>query len=229
MIDEIDAGLADWVKEALGKEKAEITFGAPNGSPKETTVTLSLVGVLPTPTPRTPSKPPLKLVLRYLVSVQAPDTGDAHRILGTLAFAAMERPEFELELGAPEATLWPAFGVPLRPSFAIRVPLLKARPELKARRVRYPLVIKTTPVRSIAGVVLGPGEIPVMGARVGIPGGGRPVETDHRGHFVIPGILRDFAPAALEVRAKGALETVALDPKSAPGDSLVIHLNSLED
>jgi len=228
MIDEIDTGLAGWVKEALGKEKAEISFGAPEESPKETTVTLSLVGVLPTPTPRTPSKPPLKLVLRYLVSVQAPDTEDAHRILGTLAFSAMERPEFELELGAPEAALWPAFGVPLRPSFAIRVPLLKARPEPRARRVRYPIVIKTTPVRPIAGVVLGPGESPVMGAKVGIPGG-RPVETDHLGHFVIPGVLRDFAPAALEVRAKGALETVPLGPQSAPGDSLVIHLNSLED
>ncbi len=229
MIDEIDTELTDWVKGALGKEKAEIFIGAPKESVKETTVTLSLVALLPTPTPRTAARPPLKLVLRYLVSVQAQDSGDAHRILGTLAFSAMERPAFEMESEAPEVSLWAALGVPLRASFAIRVPLLKTRPEPKAKRVRFPLVIKTSPVRTISGVVLGPGDIPIMGARVEIPGSGRAVQTDPLGHFVIPGVLREFGPRAIQVRAKGALETVPLDLKAGPTDSLIIHLNSLED
>ncbi|HEV3028307.1 MAG TPA: hypothetical protein VG457_12080 [Planctomycetota bacterium] len=229
MIDEMDARLSDWVKGSLGKEKAELLFGIPKDAPKATTVTLSLVGVLPTPSPRTPQRPPLKLVLRYLVSVQAEDVEDAHRLLGTLAFSAMEIPDFELETEAPEAALWKAIGTPLQPSFAIRVPLLKIRPEPKARRVRFPLVIKTSAVRSLSGVVLGPGEIPIMGARVEIAGSGRPVETDSLGHFVIPGILREFAPRALEVRAKGARETIPLDPQAGADEDLVIHLNSLED
>jgi len=229
MIDEIDARLGDWVKGSLGKEKAELIFGTPKDTPKQTTVSVSLVGVLPVPTPRTPQKPPLKLSLRYLVSVQAEDVEDAHRLLGTLAFSAMETADFEMETEAPDPALWTALGVPLRPSFLVRVPLLKLRPEPKAKRVRFPLVIKTTPVCTISGVVLGPGDQPIMGARVEIPGSGRPVETDHLGHFVIPGVLREFGPRALQVRAKGVLETVDLDPKAPPGDSLIIHLNSLED
>jgi hypothetical protein len=229
MIDEIDARLSDWVKESLGKEKAELSFGIPKEPPKSTTVTLSLVGVLPTPSPRTPQRPPLKLVLRYLVGVQAADVEDAHRILGTLAFSAMEVPDFEVETGAPEAALWSALGIPLQPSFAIRVPLLKIRPEPKPRRVRFPIVMRTSPIHSLAGVVLGPGEIPIMGARVEIPGSGRPVQTDYSGHFVIPGVLREFRPQSLEIRAKGARETVPLDPRADPDDPLVIHLNSLED
>jgi hypothetical protein len=229
MIDETDARLRDWVKASLGKEKAELFFGTPKETPKQTTVSLSLVGVLPTATPRTPQRPPLKLVLRYLVSVEAEDVEDAHRILGNLAFSAMELPEFEVETEAPEAALWTALGIPLRPAFAIRVPLLKIRPEPKVRRVRFPLVIKTSPVRTIAGIVLGPGEIPIMGARVEIPGSGHAVQTDRLGRFVIPGVLREFAPRALQVRAKGAFETVPLDPKAGFDDSLIIHLNSLED
>jgi hypothetical protein len=229
MIDEIDARLSDWVKSSLGKEKAELFFGIPKDAPKAVTVTLSLVGVLPTPSPRTPQRPPLKLVLRYLISVQAEDVEDAHRILGTLAFSAMEVPDFEMEPEAPAPELWRAIGIPLQPSFALRVPLLKSRPEPKARRVRFPLVIKTSPVRSLSGVVLGPGEIPIMGARVEIAGSGRPVETDSLGRFVIPGILREYAPRALEVRARGARETIPLGPQAGADDALVIHLNSLED
>ncbi|HVR83803.1 MAG TPA: hypothetical protein VMU54_05780 [Planctomycetota bacterium] len=229
MIDEVDARLGDWVKGALGKEKADLAFEISKEAPKATTVNLSLVGVLPTPTPRTPQRPPLKLLLRYLVSVRASDVEDAHRILGTLAFSAMEVPDFEMEPEAPAPELWTAIGIPLQPSFALRVPLLKSRPEPHARRVRFPLVIKTSPVHSLSGVVLGPGEIPIMGARVEIPGSGRPVETDYLGHFVIPNVLRDFEPRALEVRAKGARETVALDPQAGTDDALVIHLNSLED
>ena len=229
MIDEIDARLSDWVKGSLGKEMAELAFGISKETPKATTVNLCLVGVLPTPSPRTPQRPPLKLVLRYLVSVQAAEVEDAHRILGTLAFSAMEVSDFDVETQAPDAALWAALGIPLQPSFAIRVPLLKSRPEPKLQRVRYPLVLKTSPVRSISGVVLGPGEIPVMGARVEIPGSGRPAQTDYLGYFVIPGVLREFAPEALEVRAKGARETIPLDPKAGLDDPLVIHLNSLED
>jgi len=229
MIDEIDARLSDWVKGSLGKERTELSFGPPKETPKQTTVTLSLVGVLPTPTPRTPQKPPLKLSLRYLVSVQAEDVEDAHRILGTLAFSAMETPEVEMETEAPHPALWTALGVPLRPSFFVRVPLLKIRPEPRAKRVRFPLVVKTSPVRTISGVVLGPGDQPIMGARVEIPGSGRPTQTDYLGRFVIPGVLREFAPRAIQVRAKGALETVSLDPKADPAEPLIIHLNSLED
>jgi len=68
-----------------------------------------------------------------------------------------------------------------------------------------------------------------MGARVEIPGSGRPTQTDYLGRFVIPGVLREFAPRAIQVRAKGALETVSLDPKADPAEPLIIHLNSLED
>jgi len=222
--------LADWVRSALGKDKAELSWGPPPAAAKSATISLTLLEILPTPSPRMTGKPPLRLKLRYLLTAQAPDPRDAQRLLIALTFAAMEETDWDVELGSLPPGVWEALAVPLQPSIVLNVPLLQERPETIAQRVRVPLVIQAGPVRAITGTVLGPGEIPIMGARVDLPALGRTARTDHLGRFHLTGIPPEAAASTLRVRAKGVETSVDLETRAPSGDpSLVIRVNPLED
>lgn len=228
--DAAEERLGDWVRTALGKEKVELSWGLPLVSAKSPTVGLTLLEILPTPSPRIQGKPPLRLKLRYVLTVQAPDPQVAHRLLIALAFSAMDETDWDVELGSLPAGVWDALGVPLQPSILLNVPLLQERPERQAQLVRVPLVLKSGPVRAITGTVLGPGEIPIMGARVDLPSLGRTARTDHLGRFQLTGIPPEAAASSLRVRAKGVETSVDLKTRAPSGDpSLVIRVNPLED
>ena len=227
---DVEERLADWVRGALGKEKAELAWGLPLASAKSATVSLTLLEIVPTPLPRTAEKPPLKLTLRYLLTLQAPDPQDAHRLLAGLVFSAMEQTEWTLEPGSLPASTWQELGAPLQPSIVLNVPLLQERPAPHVGRVRVPMVLRTASLRSITGTVLGPGDFPVMGAWVELPSLGRAVLTDHQGRFRLPSIPTRPAPASMRIRAKGVETSVDLSALPSSGDEpLVIHLNQLED
>ncbi len=229
-IGEIQDELADWVRSALGKEKVELAWGPPPAAAKSPTVSVTLIGIVPTPIPRTAERPPLKLTLRYLLSAQAPDPKDAQRLLAVLAFAAMDQTPWSVEPGSLSAELWQALAVPLQPSIVLDVPLLRERPAPHVGRVRVPLVLRTASLRTISGTVLGPGDLPIMGARVDLPSLGQAARTDHLGRFRLPGIPTDPTPTDLRVRAKGVETTVDLSTLAPSGDQpLIIHLNQLED
>jgi hypothetical protein len=229
MIDQADERLEAWVLTALGKEKVEVSFAVPGSSSGTRAIGLFLLEVLPAPAPRTPQRPPLQVMLRYLVTVAAQDAANAHRILGELAFAAMDTAEFEVEVEPVPAAVWTALGVPLRPCFVLRVPLRRERPQPRHPRVRFPIVLRTTPVRALVGVVVGPGDIPIMGARVDVPSMGRSVQTDAQGRFRIPGVPAKPAPSSLRVRARGVETSVDLGRAAGMDEPLVIHMDALED
>jgi hypothetical protein len=228
--DATEERLADWVRSALGKIKAELAWGAPLASAKSPTTSLTLLEITPTPLPRTTEKPPLKLKLRYLLTVQAPDPQDAHGLLVSLAFSAMDETDWDVELGSLPPAVWEALGVPLQPSIVLNVPLLQERPVRRVSRVREPMVLQTGSFRSIFGTVLGPGDLPIMGAQVDLPSLGRGARTDYQGNFRLAGVPTKPAPASLRVRAKGVETSVDLATLAPSGDQpLVIHLNQLEE
>lgn len=229
-IGDIQQELADWIRSTLGKDKAELVWGTPAAAAKAPTVSVTLLEIIPTPLPRTAEKPPLKLTLRYLLSAQASDPKDAHRLLAALAFAAMEQTGWTVEPGSLGAEAWVALGVPLQPSLQLNIPLLRERPAPHVGRVRELMVLRTASLRAITGTVLGPGDLPIMGARVDLPSLGRYARTDHLGWFRLSGVPTNPTPASLVVRAKGIETTVDLSALAASGDQpVVIHLNQLED
>ncbi|HZH77837.1 MAG TPA: hypothetical protein VEY88_17555, partial [Archangium sp.] len=63
----------------------------------------------------------------------------AHHVLGQLVFAAMEEPEFEVDLAPLPVALWSALGVPPRPALSpARAARARASRALRASRIRSP-------------------------------------------------------------------------------------------
>jgi hypothetical protein len=137
-------------------------------------------------------------------------------------FAAMDRPDNEVELDPLPADLWLALGVVPRPAFVLRVPLRLARPEPTAGIVLHPIVINEAPLRSLSVRVLGPGDIPLAGARLELPSLGMAVRSDHRGHFTFPPIPIDPLPPELVISARGRVLRVAPAKHLAPDHTLTI-------
>lgn len=107
-------------------------------------VSLYLMGLAPLPSALGKPLAPYQVHLHYLVTVADADTRAAHQRLASLVFAAMQNPDFELDLTALPAAMWMAFGVAPRPSFVIRMPLRQARTEAPVRIVEHLPVIRST-------------------------------------------------------------------------------------
>jgi hypothetical protein len=225
MIDEIDAELLDWLKGET--PKAAVSLAAPpatadDGKP---TVSCYLLELAASPAARQQMQDgpgPQQLALRYLVSVSAAAPVDAHRVLGALVFAAMDRPGCEVDLAPLSPGLWQAFGVAPRPAFMLQVPLRRARPAPAIGIVRHPIVIRESSLRPLTGRVLGPGDIPLANARLVIPSLRLATRSDAAGRFAFPPIPSAPLPGELVVTARGRELRVVPDDLIDPDHRLTI-------
>ncbi len=229
MIDEIDRRVRDWILAVLDRVDVILTEPGPSGS-EFRGVSLYLLELSDSPPLRTNLRPPLQVSLQYLVTTWSTDPEEAHKWLGQLLFAAMEQAEFQLDLNRVSPAVWAGFGVSPRPSFKLGVPCRQVRRQPKSRPVLQPLVVRQSPVRPLAGRVLGPGDVPVMGARIEIPGTGQYTTTDAQGRFHFAQVPTDPPPAMIEVKARG--REVRVDP--SPGwtkdeGPLLIRFQLMED
>ena len=225
MIEEVDNRLREWgasVLEAVAPT-TEIRLGPPGDAGAGPAVSLFLIDLLPAPPATAGRRPSLQLTLRYLVSVSAGDVEVAHRALGALVFAAMEHPEFEVELGAPAAELWTAFGSTPRPCFMLRVPVRLERPAPRVGRVTRPVEIRHTRTAAFSGRLLGPGDLPLAAAEVEIPALRLVTHTDLRGYFRFPAVPAEPARRQVTIRAKGVEKAVTVEREPADGEPVVIH------
>lgn len=141
MIDKIDQQLRDWVAGEVAD--AGISLLPPKSKDGEQ-VWLHLMAVLPSSPAAGERRPPLQIMLRYLLTTwsQRPET--AHRMLSTLIFAAMEHPEYEVDLAPVANHFWLAFGITPRPGFCLSLPLRLERAAPGSKLVQSPLEIKGT-------------------------------------------------------------------------------------
>jgi len=227
MIDQVDRNMQDWIGSVL--DGTAVSLLVPADAAKGQGVGLYLIELLQTPPARGTRRPPLQITLRYLVTSWAEDPQEAHRLLGELLFAAMDHPDFEVEQERLPLELWTALRVGPRPCFVLRVPLRRERLEKSAPLVRKPLIMKMSPVRQLQGRVLGPKEIPLMGAQVELPALLLSTQTDCDGRFNFPAVPADPTAVVLTVRAKGRSMTVhAADAAHDDTGTLVIHVADLE-
>jgi len=227
MIDQLDDRLKDWIQSVI--QGAEVSLAPPNGQRTGRGVGLYLMEITQSPAPSTAKRPPLQLVLRYLVTAWSDKPEDANRMLVQLIFAAMENADYQVEMDPIPITIWTAFGGPPRPSFILRVPLRQERPELEMPVVRQPLKVESSPVISFHGLLLGPGEMPLPGCRVEIPALRISASTDYRGRFYFPGVPAEGTKRFV-IRGKGRELTINSDQNYPdPNTPLVIHFSSLEE
>ncbi|MPZ48124.1 MAG: DUF4255 domain-containing protein [Dehalococcoidia bacterium] len=223
-IEDADQRLADWVGSVL--TDVAVSFDPPQAEAEGRGVSLYLYEVRPE-APLRSRTPPLQASLRYLVTAWAPTQPEAHTLLGELIFAALDHHEMELEAESFPAEAWATFGVAVRPSFVLRVPLRRERQEQPSKLVRQRLVVQTAALVPLRGVVLGPEDIPLAGARIEIASLNLSTATDGRGRFVFPSVPGGANPTTLRVIAKGKELTLAA--RAASDEPLVIRFGPLED
>jgi hypothetical protein len=225
MIELVDARLVDWVRSVLGS--VSVTLEPPRANRAERGVSLYLLALDRLPPPRGTERPPLQLALVYLVTPWAEDVEQAHHLLGELVLAALDSAELTVELEPLSEATWSAFGVPPQPSFLLRMPLRRERPQPDLSVVREPLVIRASPITSLSGVLLGPGDVPLSGAQVEMPHLRRTVRSDVRGRFHFETIPAESLGSTLSIKVKGREFRVDLQRLRSDGEPVVICLDLL--
>jgi hypothetical protein len=222
-IGDADTRLAEWV--ASITPGAEVSYEPPAAAPAGKGVSLYLYELRPQPPPRT-RMPPVQATLRYLVTAWAASQVDAHALLGDLILAALETADMEVDQEPVPLEVWRLFGTPPRPSFVLSVGLRRDRDEPPVSMVRQQMIVKTAELRPLRGVVVGPGDVPLAGARVEIPLANLATMTDRLGRFAFAAVAAGEYPARLRVLARNRELTLTADVHS--NEPLVIHFEPLE-
>jgi len=230
MIEKADQQLREWVSSVI--KPAEVVLSLPDDETKAPRIGLYLMDLAQAPTPRGSKRPPLQVWLRYLVTASAPQPEEAHRLLGELLLAALEKPEseppeFEVSTETVPLEAWSALERSPQPSFFLRMTLRRERPQKKVPPVRTSVII-SSPMTHLDGIVYGPESTPIMYARVEVASLRLSTYTDAAGRFHFPA-LPSNAPVSLKVQAKGKEMNVPLTPAEARDAVFEIRLEGLED
>ena len=205
MIEKIGQGIRDWIGSVI--KGAEVVFGLPDEGARSAQIGLYLMDLSQSHCARVGKLQPIKINLRYLVTAWSPRPEEGHRLLGELIFAALEKPEkeapeFEVVVEPLPVEAWAVLGAAPRPSFFLRTPLRRERPETTAPLVKEPVVLRPSPMRALSGTVYEAGGMPIMGARVELLTLGITTRTDERGRFTFAGVPSN-GHVKLLVQAKG--------------------------
>jgi hypothetical protein len=166
LIDQVDAHLTHWLEKTLGA--IPISLQSPDKVPNGQGISLYLLSLAENPPLQGTHRAPLQFWLRYLVTAWAEDPSQAHALLGELLLAAMDTPEYEVELDSISPMIWAGFGIPPCPAFILRVPVRKERTQRPAQMVREPLHVKWIKTVRLNGVIYGPDDSPLSGVRIAL-------------------------------------------------------------
>ncbi len=226
MIEDADQHLKDWALTVL--ESTEVSLASPGVIEAGPVVSIYLTDILPAPRTSTSRRLPLQTSLRYLVTAWADSPEAEHRLLGQLVFAAMEHPEFEVELAAQPAEFWLAFGIPPRPAFMLRLPVQVERPEPQTGRIRHPVDVRFSPAVSLAGRLVGPEDVPLSGAQIELASLHLTTRTDAKGRFRFSAVPAKPDTKELFIRLKGTERRVTVAHGTDAAQPLVIRFDTME-
>jgi hypothetical protein len=209
--------VSGWIRPAVGE--VAVLFGPLETEPLlEGTagIHLTLLGISPATQARVLSRQPQSLLMfaRYLVTVRAPTRAEADRLIVALGFAALDRGSPELERDGAGSDLWLALRVAARPALVVREALERPRVKKRVPLVRRPVETEYAPGRRVAGRIVGPGNIPIAGARIEVASAGLTTYSDHRGDFILAGVPTGPPDPTLFIAAKGVRLTVQADASS---------------
>ncbi len=228
MIEQIDSELIDWIKKIPGFESVAVRLTPPGLATADRGVGLYFMDARPLPAVHTVELPPLRFQVRYLIIVQAPEPEEWHHLFEELTFAALaDRPD-EAKLDPLPADLWAALGIPPQPALVLEMPVWRDRPQPQVDLVREPMVLHAASITDLHGLVVGPGDVPISGARVEMPGLQRIEQTDSHGYFCFRTVPAGPGETRLIVRAKGRQTQAVVNQPTSAEEPAVIHV-SLSD
>jgi hypothetical protein len=228
VIDQGDQSVAEWVGSVL--EGVEVSFSPlAQEAAEKPIVSAYLLDLLPASATannrRTPSQ---QLQLRYLITTASKDPFEAHRMLGELVFSAMEHEKFQVDLEPLTPATWQALGLAPAPAFLLRTLLIRPRAQTE-RYVSQAVDLSASTVVSINGIVVGPGDLPIVNARVEYSATGAVTRTDNKGYFhLVATPPSSKASSQFLVQAKGREQSVSVKPKEMQNQPVVIHFDVLE-
>ncbi|PKM44797.1 MAG: carboxypeptidase regulatory-like domain-containing protein [Gammaproteobacteria bacterium HGW-Gammaproteobacteria-1] len=226
MIDEMDRQVTAWIASAL--DGVEVRLAAPAQMAQDKCIDLYLLDLLPAAPTAQGNAKLFQLSLRYLITAWAETPEESHRLLGELLFRAAEHPEYDVELAPLSPSAWAALGSAPRPSFLLRVPLRRERKLPQAKLIREPMVLRESTSMALRGMVVGPNDIPIAGARVEITGLQRATYTDHKGCFLFSAVPAEPSRKRLRIKAKGREMAVLAEQGVNAPEPLVIHVDIAE-
>lgn len=228
VIDQADRDLCAWVQSVI--PDIDVLLGSPHQVNGKQGISLYLFALVPPSTAwmNRASATQTRVALRYLVTTWAEEEEEAHRLLGRLIMALMEKREYELELTDLPPSLWTAFGLVPRPAFMLRVPLYVEHPAPTPPLVQGPLVVRGAPASSLHGTVLGPGNVPVAGASVELPALQLTAHTNARGRFHFATVPSEPRGIQLLVKARGRTQTALVEQPVSDNDPLEIRFDSFD-
>jgi hypothetical protein len=200
MIDEVDAQLTAWVQTVT--PGVTVAIDRLPGAGATGDVFLQLIELREVPRARGGARPPLQVVLTYLLTTGGEDVTLAHKRLGDLLFAALEHQDYEVRPASIQSAVWLAAATVPRPGFLLSVPLRKPREQAVAKPVLEALRVRGTAARPLAGVVLGPRDMPIADAIVELPLLQLSTRSDHAGRFRFAAVPADPPNQQIRVRAK---------------------------
>jgi Carboxypeptidase regulatory-like domain/Pvc16 N-terminal domain len=228
MIEIIGKEISEWISSIV--TDAEIVLGLPDANAQNAQVGLYLMDLSQSKCARVGKLPPFKINLRYLVTARSPRAEEAHRLLGELIFAALQKPEkeppeFEVVVEPLPVESWAVLGAAPQASFFLRAPLRLERREPAVPMVKEPVVLQPSPMRMLSGTVYESGGMPIMGARVELLTLGIATRTDEWGRFRFAGVPSN-GQLKLLAQAKGQTKEVNYTVGDGP---LEIRLHILEE
>jgi hypothetical protein len=208
MFHEVDDQLEAWARGVA--DGVTVSFGPPGELKAQTGVGLYLMELTEDPPARGSGVAPLRVALRYLVTTWG-EPLEAHRVLGALVFEALADPDVTVDLRPLSPQAWTALGTVPRPAFILQRTVQRERAVSLAPPVTERLALRTGPLTTLHGVVLGPGDIPLASASVEVPHLGKRATTDGRGAFRLAGLPTSPPVTRLRVRARGHEQTVTAE------------------
>lgn len=231
MLEVVDQQLREWVGKTLGN--VTFTLNPPGkdaaGSGGASGVSCYLLELVDAPPARGTDRPPLQFHVRYLITTWAETLEAAHKLLGNLAFAAMDVTEYRVEFDPLPPETWLAMGAAPRPAFILRVPVRQERPQPERHYVRKPLEMRFGPSLLLRGLLVTPDNIPITGAVVEMPSIQRATHTDGDGHFLFANIPGGLPSYQVKVKAKGRELLVTVQPPSSDQDTIVIRFDPISN
>lgn len=225
LIDHVDLALRDWLGSM--SDGVAVTLAPPTDTAEHPCISLYLLEIQSGGAVSRAAGFPLTLVLRYVVSVGGGDPLAAHRLLGVLLFAALDHPDFEVDMTAAPAELWRGLKIAPRPAFVLAAPLVDSRVPEPVPLVGAPPRLDVGGMTSIAGSLVGPGDGPIAGASVEIPGLVA-TRTDARGRFRFAAVPQSPPVRRCRVRVKSRTFFVDVPPAVQTGAPLTIRFNPEE-